>query len=92
MPQFLFEVTDLETLEKESDDQQFINKVATVDAEVIDKQTGNTICKGSFEVKYNQDGVYPSVKMINSIDAPKYIKTELLFRSKRYIKRMRRWL
>lgn len=92
MPQFLFEVKDLVTLENESDDHLFINKVATVDAEVIDKQSGNTICKGSFEVKYNQDGVYPSVKMINTIDAPKYIKTEILFRSKRYIKRIRKWL
>ncbi|WP_261128995.1 hypothetical protein [Bacillus sp. Marseille-Q3570] len=92
MPQFLFKVVEVETLEKDSGDQQFVNKVANVDAEVLDKQSGKTIYRGNFDVMFNKDGVYPSVKSINAIDVPKYIKTELLFQSKRYIKRLRKWL
>ncbi|MGM7701601.1 hypothetical protein ACSVDE_07710 [Pseudalkalibacillus sp. Hm43] len=92
MPQFLFKVVEVETLESESDDPRLINRVAIVDAEVIDKQSGDTIYRGNFDVLFNEDGVYPSIKKINAINVPKYIKTELLFQSKRYIKRLRRWL
>jgi hypothetical protein len=92
MPQFLFKVVEVETLELDAVELQLINKVAIVDAEVIDKQSGNTLYRGNFDVKFNEEGVYPSVKAINEIDASKYIKTELLFQSKRYIKRLRRWL
>ncbi|WP_408006441.1 hypothetical protein ACJROX_17260 [Pseudalkalibacillus sp. A8] len=92
MPQFLFKVIEVETLKDGLEDPQLINKVATVDAEVIDKESGKTIYKGIFNVRFNKDGVYPAIKTINAIDAPKYIKTELLFRSKRYIKRLRKWL
>ncbi|WP_257351609.1 hypothetical protein [Pseudalkalibacillus decolorationis] len=92
MPKFLFEVSEVQTLEKESDDQMLENKLAIVKAEVINKESGTRICKGVIPVMYNDDGVYPSISTINSLDASKYIKTELMFRSKRYIKKLRRWL
>ncbi|WP_349407502.1 hypothetical protein [Pseudalkalibacillus sp. SCS-8] len=92
MPQFLFKVLEVQTVDGQSSDKQLINRVASVDAEVIDKDTGQIICHAVFDVIFNDDGVFPSVKSINAIDAPKYIKTELLFRSKRYIKRLRKWL
>ncbi len=92
MPQFLFKVIEVKTLKDGVENTELTNKIAIVNAKVIDKESGKTIYTGNFNVKFNKDGVYPAIKTINAIDAPKYIKTELIFRSKRYIKRLRKWL
>ncbi|MCM3730216.1 hypothetical protein M3196_00855 [Fictibacillus nanhaiensis] len=84
--QFLFEVESVKPGEHSDE------KVVLVSAELLYKSSGETIFTGIIPVRVNEHGVFVSIQAISSAFTSKYLRTETLFRLKRYIKRMRDYL
>ena len=84
--QFLFEVESVQPGEQTDE------KLVLVSAELLYKYSGETIFNGIIPVRVNAHGVFVSVQAISSAFTSKYLRTETLFRLKRYIKRMRDYL
>jgi hypothetical protein len=84
--QFLFEVQSVHASEQHDE------KIVNVSAELVYKDSGETIFKGIIPVRVTQHGVFVSVNAISTAFTSKFLRTETLFRLKRYIKRMRDYL
>jgi hypothetical protein len=84
--QFLFEVESVQP--GEQTDEKFV----LVSTELLYKSSGETIFTGIIPVRVNDHGVFVSIQAISSAFTSKYLRTETLFRLKRYIKRMRDYL
>jgi hypothetical protein len=84
--QFLFEVNSVQP-------GNFPNeKTVLVSVELLHKQNGETLFTGIIPVKVTEHGVFVSVNAISTAFTSKYLRTETMFRLKRYIKRMRNYL
>jgi hypothetical protein len=84
--QFLFEVDSVQQGEQTDE------KLVLVSTELLYKSSGETIFAGTIPVRVNEHGVFVSIQAISSAFTSKYLRTETLFRLKRYIKRMRDYL
>jgi hypothetical protein len=84
--QFLFEVTSVQSGSLPNE------KIANVSVEVLHKENGQSLFNGIIPVKVTEHGVFVSVNAVSSAFTSKYLRTETLFRLKRYIKRMRNYL
>lgn len=84
--QFLFEVQSV--LPGEQADE----KIVLVSTELLYKNSGETIYTGVIPVRVSNHGVFVSVSAISAAFTSKYLRTETLFRLKRYIKKMRDYL
>ncbi|MBN3555422.1 hypothetical protein JYA63_14170 [Fictibacillus nanhaiensis] len=84
--QFLFEVQSV--LPGEQSDE----KIVLVSTELLYKSSGETIYTGIIPVRVTEHGVFVSVPAVTAAFNSKYLRTETLFRLKRYIKRMRDYL
>ncbi|GGB54746.1 hypothetical protein [Fictibacillus barbaricus] len=84
--QFLFEVQSV--LPGERTDE----KIVLVSTELLYKSSGETIFTGIIPVRVSDHGVFVSVAAISAAFTSKYLRTETLFRLKRYIKKMRDYL
>lgn len=84
--QFLFEVESVQPGEQTDE------KLVLVSTELLYKSSGETIFTGIIPVRVNEHGVFVSIQAISSAFTSKYLRTETLFRLKRYIKRMKDYL
>lgn len=84
--QFLFEVQSV--LPGERTDE----KIVLVSTELLYKSSGETIFTGIIPVRVSDHGVFVSVAAISGAFTSRYLRTETLFRLKRYIKKMRYYL
>lgn len=84
--QFLFEVQSV------LPGEQAEEKIVLVSTELLYKNSGETIYNGIIPVRVSNHGVFVSVPAISSAFTSKYLRTETLFRLKRYIKQMRDYL
>lgn len=84
--QFLFEVQSV--LPGERTDE----KIVLVSTELLYKSNGETIFTGIIPVRVSDHGVFVSVAAISGAFTSRYLRTETLFRLKRYIKKMRYYL
>lgn len=84
--QFLFEVQSV--LPGVRTDE----KIVLVSTELLYKSSGETIFTGIIPVRVSDHGVFVSVAAISAAFTSKYLRTETLFRLKRYIKKMRDYL
>jgi hypothetical protein len=84
--QFLFEVDSVQPGEQTDE------KLVLVSTELLYKSSGETIFTGIIPVRVNEHGVFVSIQAISSAFTSKYLRTETLFRLKRYIKRMKDYL
>ncbi|MFC7370639.1 hypothetical protein ACFQPF_03000 [Fictibacillus iocasae] len=67
-------------------------KIAYVDTEIMDKESGQTLFKGTVPVTVTPFGVFVSVKSVKEAFTNKKMQAEVLFRLKRYVKKMRDYL
>ncbi|MFC0188684.1 hypothetical protein ACFFJY_10325 [Fictibacillus aquaticus] len=67
-------------------------KIALVETEVVDKNSGETLFKGTVPVTVTPFGVFVSVKAVKEAFSHKKMQAEILFRLKRYVKKMRDYL
>ncbi|MBY6035863.1 hypothetical protein KUV80_04330 [Fictibacillus nanhaiensis] len=84
--QFLFEVQSV------SPGAQDDEKIVLVSTELLYKSSGETIFTGIIPVRVTEHGVFVSISAVSSAFTSKYLRTETLFRLKRYIKRMKDYL
>ncbi|WP_226534835.1 hypothetical protein [Fictibacillus halophilus] len=84
--QFLFEVESVQPGEQTDE------KIVLVSTELLYKSSGETIFTGIIPVRVNDHGVFVSIQAISSAFTSKYLRTETLFRLKRYIKKMKDYL
>jgi hypothetical protein len=84
--QFLFEVHSVQPGDLTGE------KVVFVSTELLYKNSGETIYTGVIPVRVTDHGVFVSVPAISAAFTSKYLRTETLFRLKRYIKRMKNYL
>lgn len=84
--QFLFEVQSV--LPGERTDE----KIVLVSTELLYKSSGETIFTGIIPVRVSDHGVFVPVAAISGAFTSRYLRTETLFRLKRYIKKMRYYL
>jgi hypothetical protein len=84
--QFLFEVNRVQPGDLPNE------KIVFVSVELLHKENGESLFKGIIPVKVTEHGVFVSVSAISSAFTSKYLRTETMFRLKRYIKRMKDYL
>ncbi|RZT22739.1 hypothetical protein [Fictibacillus sp. BK138] len=84
--QFLFEVESVQPGEQTDE------KIVLVSTELLYKSSGETIFTGIIPVRVSDHGVFVSIQAISSAFTSKYLRTETLFRLKRYIKKMKDYL
>jgi hypothetical protein len=84
--QFLFEVESVQPGEQTDE------KIVLVLTELLYKSSGETIFTGIIPVRVSDHGVFVSIQAISSAFTSKYLRTETLFRLKRYIKKMKDYL
>jgi hypothetical protein len=84
--QFLFEVHSVQPGDLTGE------KVVFVSTELLYRNSGETIYTGVIPVRVSDHGVFVSVSAISAAFTSKYLRTETLFRLKRYIKRMKNYL
>ena len=89
MPQYIFDVESVYLKEPEDELQTHIAEVRT---EVIHREKGDILFEAVIPVAYHAYGVYPDVKAVASQIPRPSLQREVLFRVKRYVKKLRPFL
>ncbi|MFB5661760.1 hypothetical protein [Alteribacillus sp. HJP-4] len=90
MPQYIFDIEDVYPANIQND--QLNTKIAEVRTEVIDRYNGTLLYNVLIPVTFHAYGVYPEISSISKVIEKNYVKREVFFRVRRYIKKLRPFL
>ncbi len=89
MPQILFKVQQVNRLENHHIPDTY---EATVEVEIINRESGELMKQGTLPVQFNEHGSFPSISHIQQFVSDKKMQTKLLFDIRRYVRKLRPYL